>query len=84
MTQAKLELRGVHVFAKATNTGIYGLKKVNPYLRFGCKEGVLYIQSGRVFSEEGGEVAAKDLPGWFKEEVEKANPAALRECGWKG
>lgn len=85
MSQAKLQLRGVHVFEKQqTPSGgsVVRLTKINPYMRVGCKDGVLYIQGGRVFSEEGGEMPADKLPGWFKEEVEKASKAALRECGW--
>ena len=82
MSQVKLQLRGVHVFEKVANTGAFKLARVTPYLRLGTLNEVLYIQSGRVFSEEGGEIPTDKLPGWFKGEVEKASKAALRECGW--
>lgn len=83
----KLQLRGVHVFKKQqlpSGQTVVRLAEVNPYIRFGHQDGVLFIQNGKVFSEEGGEVAKDKLPGWFKTEVEKADKAALREAGWKG
>lgn len=87
MAQTKLQLRGVHVFKKQNmpnGAAVVRLAEVNPYIRLGSKDGVLFIQNGRVFSEEGGEIAKEKLPGWFKEEVQKADKAALREAGWKG
>lgn len=87
MAQTKLQLRGVHVFKKQqlpSGQAVVRLAEVNPYIRFGSKDGVLYIQNGRVFSEEGGEMPKDKLPGWFKEAVEQADKAALREAGWKG
>lgn len=86
MAQEKLQLRGVHVFEKV-NTSMGGsivrLTKINPYVRLGMKEQVLYIQNGKVFSEEGGIVPADQLPAWFSGEVEKVSKAVLRECGWQ-
>lgn len=82
MAQTKLQLRGVHVFEKVANSGAFKLARTNPYMRFGNGAEALFIQAGRVLSEEGGEVAADKLPAWFKEEVEKASKPALRECGW--
>lgn len=58
------------------------LTKVSPVMRFGNKEGHLFIQHGKVFDAGGREVKAKDLPGWFEEAVATADPAALAECGY--
>lgn len=82
MVQEKLQLRQVHVFEKVGQSGLYALKRTQPAMRFQQQDSILFIQNGIVFSEEGGPIDQKKIPAWLTGEIEKANKAALRECGW--
>lgn len=77
---AALELRKVHEYAKVPGTaGTYRLARTNPYMRIASGAQVLFLQSGQVFSEEQGLV--KEIPSWFMDEITKASPTAIKECG---
>lgn len=78
----KLQLRQVHVFEKVGQSGMYRLARTQPAMRFQQQDGVLFLQNGRIFSEEGSALDPAKLPAWLIEEMGKANKAALRECGW--
>lgn len=57
------------------------LVKTNPYLRFSVDGGgTVFLQGGHFFYE-GGDLCP-DRPAWLLNEIRKASPAALRECGY--
>lgn len=78
-----LNLRGVHVFEKIPGKGEFRLKEIHPAIRIAREEQVLFLQDGTVYDASGRVMDLKDLPGWFKEELHKMTPAALREVGFK-
>lgn len=69
-----------HEFTKVGSQQ-YRVSKIRPYIRLGHENEALYIQDGKVWTEDGVEVKA--VPAWFKEEARKCNPAALAETGYK-
>jgi hypothetical protein len=78
----KLELNQVHVMEKV-GTAQWAVTKTRPALRLCKGENTLFIQQGTVFTPGGDPLPAKDVPAWFLEEVQKASPAALLECGYQ-
>lgn len=56
------------------------LIKETPYIRISVRgEGVLYAQSGSVWSESGDEM--KDVPQWFWEQYERVAPEKRKKIG---
>lgn len=54
-----------------------------PALRLSVKDQPpIFIQGGKTYGDGGDPIARKDLPEWFHEEIKKASPKALAECGW--
>ena len=78
-----LNLRGVHVYEKVPGKAEFRLKETHPAIRVAREEQVLFLQDGAVYDPSGKPVELKDLPGWFKEEMQKMNPVALREAGFR-
>lgn len=76
-----LNLRGVHVFQKIPGQSEYRLKETHPAMRIAQGMDVLYIQDGQVYDAGGGLV--EKYPEWFLSEIQKTNPVALREVGFK-
>lgn len=79
----RLNLRGVHVFAKVPGQNRFVLKETNPIIKLSQDGQDVYIQGGSVYSGGGDPIAKADLPAWFDEAVAKLNPVALAEAGWK-
>lgn len=78
-------LREVHVYKPVPNRpGSFVLSKVNPYIRLGCENEILFIQGGKVHSLEGAPIPHDKLPAWFSTELAKVSKTALAEVGWKG
>lgn len=78
-----LNLRGVHVFEKIPGKGEFRLKETHPVMRLSKDEEILFLQDGQVYDASGKVMEKDKLPAWFKDELIKANPVALRESGFK-
>lgn len=78
-----LNLRGVHVFEKVPGKAEFRLKETHPVMILTHQEEKLMLQDGMVYDPSGKEVTKDMLPGWFKDELARMNPVALRECGFK-
>jgi hypothetical protein len=79
-----LALGKVHVFATIEGIPQPQIVEEHHYIRLrgDGAEYPLYIQGGRVFAENGPEVAADELPEWFDVELAKCSPQALAAVGW--
>jgi hypothetical protein len=84
MSNARLNLRGVHVFEKIPGQATFRLRETHAAMRFGNDQEVLFLQDGLVFEESGKQVDWDKVPGWLLDAIEHANPVTLREAGWKG
>lgn len=83
----RLNLRGVHVYEKIPGQATFRLKETHAALRLASGDeqgGVLFIQDGLVYEESGKQMPWEQIPGWFRAQVETANPVVLAEAGWKG
>lgn len=78
-----LNLRGVHVFEKIPGKAEFRLKETHPAMILTHQEEKVILQDGMVYDASGKEIPKEALPGWFKEELTKLNPVALRESGFK-
>jgi hypothetical protein len=84
MSNAKLNLRGVHVYEKINGQAMFRLKETHPAMRLAHSNETFHIQDGLVFEESGKQVPWENVPGWVLDAMELANPVAAREAGWKG
>lgn len=75
-----LRLDKVHNYVLEPGGMTVKLVSTNPYIRFSTEQGTIFLQAGRFFYEGGEEV--DKLPTWLDRELEKANPKALKECGY--
>lgn len=69
----------VHHFRRDPKTNYRILQKVIPYVAIGTREGRLYAQNGKVWSEGGEEIT--DVPAWFWEKWRLVNPEKRRLIG---
>lgn len=77
-----LELNRVHHYVKEPGGNSVKLIKTNPYMRFSRDgEGTVFLQSGRFYYEGGEELT--EVTAWLADELRKANPKVLRECGYE-
>lgn len=76
-----LRLDKVHHYVLEPGGTSVKLVDTNPYIRFSTENGTIFLQKGTFFYEGGDEV--ERLPTWLQKELEKANPKALKECGYE-
>lgn len=69
----------VHHFRRDNRTGHRVLTKVTPYIAIATREGRLYVQNGKVWSEGGEEVPTP--PAWFWDEWRKIRPERRAQFG---
>lgn len=78
-----LNLRGVHVFEKIPGKGEFRLKETHPVMRLAHEEEIVFLQDGQVYDASGKSLEKDKYPVWFKDELTKLNPVALREAGFR-
>lgn len=72
-----------HVMQTEPGTRRDRIVKVVPYICLNRDQGPpVFLQKGKIFSENGKEIKKEDYPNWFYEELDKLTPDALEEVGW--
>lgn len=76
-----LQINKVHHYVKQPGENAVKLVNTNPYMRFSREGGGTVFLQGGHFYYEGGDLCP-DRPAWLEEELDKASPFALKECGY--
>ena len=69
-----------HHMGKTPDTQNHKVVRVTPIVRLGYMGEIVLLQGGRVFSDDGEEMA---LPGWAYEAMSRLTPTALKEAGFE-